>query len=99
MAAVLVDCKRALASILAGPFLPLLAPLLLPSSGTISGIVGSLQSGGALSGRNALTINCSQMSVCGRSHERQEKCSKKLWFKFQVLAPSRSENTDQKRYP
>ena len=37
--------------------------------GSISGFLGSFQSGGAFLGRKALTIECSVMSGCGQVHE------------------------------
>ena len=43
--------------------------LLSPCGGSISDIVGSFQSGGAHSGRRALTIECSLMSGCGQGYE------------------------------
>ena len=55
---------------LAGPFLTLLAqqaqePLPSPCRGTISGLVGSILSGGACAGQTALTIESWLMSGCG----------------------------------
>ena len=43
--------------------------VLSPCRGSISGFVGSFQSGGTFSGRRALTIECSVMSGCGQGHE------------------------------
>ena len=40
--------------------------LLLPCRGSISDILGSIQSRGALSGRRAVTIERSLMSGCGQ---------------------------------
>ena len=66
----------------AEPFLTLLAqtqePLPSPCRGTISGLVGSIRSGGALAGRRALTIERSLMSGCGWGHKSKEIVSKKL---------------------
>ena len=64
----------------------------------ISGTVGSFQSGGALAGLRALTIESSLMSECGHEHEPPEKGSNKLSLRFPVIAPSRSGNTDQRMY-
>ena len=41
----------------------------LPCMDSISGFLGSFQSGGALSGRRALTVERSVMSGCGQGHE------------------------------
>ena len=46
--------------------------------GTISGLVGSIQSGGVCAGLRALTIESSLMSGCGWGHEPKEVVSKKL---------------------
>ena len=46
--------------------------------GTISGIVGSIQSGGALARRKALTIESSLMSGCGWGNEPKEIVPVKL---------------------
>ena len=63
--------------------------LLLPCRDTISGTVGSLGSGGALSAwSKALTIGCSLVSGCGQSHELTKNIWKKLWLNFPVLTPS-----------
>ena len=43
--------------------------VLSPCRVSISGFLGSFQSGGALSGQRALTIECSVMSGCGQGHE------------------------------
>ena len=43
--------------------------VLPPCRNSISGFIGSFQSGGALSGQRALTIECSVMSGCGQGHE------------------------------
>ena len=56
---------------------------------TISGSVGSFQSGRVLAGWRDLTIE-SSLSGCDQGHEPTEIASKKLWLKFPVLAPSRS---------
>ena len=48
-------------------------------------ILGSFQSGGALCGQRALTIECSLMSECGYSHELVKDLWKKLWLKFPGL--------------
>ena len=69
MAAALVGCTKPW-SALAGPFLTLLAqqaqePLPSPCRGTISGLVGSILSGGACAGQTALTIESSLMSGYG----------------------------------
>ena len=38
------------------------------------------------------------VSGCGWGHKPTDNVSVKLWLKFSVLAPSRSENKDQKMY-
>ena len=43
-----------------------------PCRGTIFGVVGRIQSGGAHAGRTALTIESSLMSGCGWGHEPKE---------------------------
>ena len=44
----------------------------LPCRDSISGFLGSFQSGGVFSGRRALTIECLIMSECGQDHEPAE---------------------------
>ena len=85
MAAALAGCRMKLAE----PFLTLSAqmciettPLPLNCRGTISGTVGSFQSGGVFASWRALTIESSQMSGQGYSHEPTENV---LWLKFPVL--------------
>ena len=69
---------------MAGLFLTMLAQTgsgttpLPPCRGTISGLVGSIQSGGALAGQRALTIESLLMSGCGWGHEPKEIVSKNL---------------------
>ena len=46
--------------------------LLSNCRGSMSDILGSFQSGEVLSGRRALTIECSLMSGCGQGHELAE---------------------------
>ena len=74
-------------------------PFALPCRGSISDISGSFQSRGALSGRRALTIECSLMSGCGQGHELVKEMWKKLWLKSPGLTHSRrlSGNTGGKR--
>ena len=61
-----------------GPFFCILAQtglkkiLLSNCRGSMSDILGSFQSGEVLSGRRALTIECSLMSGCGQGHELAE---------------------------
>ena len=43
--------------------------VLSPCRDSISGFLGSFQSGGAFSGWRALTIECLVMSGCGQGHE------------------------------
>ena len=74
-----------------------LEALLLLCRGSISEIFGSFQSGGALSGRRALTIERSLMSGCGQGHELIKDMWKKLWLKFPGLTRSRSGNAGEKR--
>ena len=74
-----------------------LETLLSPCRGSISDILGSFQSGGALSGRKALTIERLLMSGCGQGPELVKVTWKKLWFKFPGLTHSRSGNTSEKR--
>ena len=74
-------------------------PLPSPCRGTISGLVGNIQSGEVLGGWRALTIESLLMSGCGQGHEPKATVSKKLQLKFPVLALSRSGNTSLKRYP
>ena len=45
---------------------------------SISGTVGSFQSGEAVAGRRALTIVCSLMSGCGQGHELRESMKEPL---------------------
>ena len=71
--------------------------LLLPFRGSISDILGSFQSRGALSGRRDLTIECLLMSGCGQGHELVKNMWKKLWLQFQGLTHSRSGNTCEKK--
>ena len=60
-------------SMLDGPFFCFLVQTsvvhLSPCRDSISGFLGSFQSGGAFSGRRALTIVCSVISGCGQGHE------------------------------
>ena len=68
---------------------------LAPRRGSICDILGSFQSGGALSGRRALTIERSLMCGCGQGHE----LVKDMWKEqFPGLTHSRSGNTGEKRY-
>jgi len=46
--------------------------------GTISGLVGSIKSGGLRAGRRTPTIESSLMSGCGWGHEPKEIVSKEL---------------------
>ena len=46
--------------------------VLSPCRGSISGFLGSFQSGGAFLGWRALTIERSVMSGCGQGHETSE---------------------------
>ena len=62
---------------LAGPLLTLLAQN-SPCRGTIFGLVGSIQSRGALTGQRALTIESSLISGCGWGYEPKEIVPKKL---------------------
>ena len=55
------------------------------------------QSGGALSGQRALTIERLLMSGCGQGHELVKDMWKELWLKFPGLTHSRSGNTGEKR--
>ena len=50
--------------------------VLSPCRGSISGILGSFQSGGAFLGRRALTIERSVMNGCGQGHESAKKLLK-----------------------
>ena len=70
-----------------------------PCRGTISRSVGSFQSGWAIAGGRALTIESSLMSGCSYCHEPAEYVSKTLWLKFPQQASSRSGNMDQRSYP
>ena len=65
---------------------------------SVSNILGSFQYGGALSGRRALTIECSLMSGCGQNHKRVKDMWKKLWLMFPGLHVShnRSGNAYEK---
>ena len=65
--------------------------------GDISDILGSFQSGGALSGQRAITIERSLMSGCSQGHELVKNMWKKLWLKVPGLTRSRSRNTGDKR--
>ena len=70
MAAALAGPRKALT----GPFLTLLAQTgsgttPSPCKGTISGLVGSIQSGGACACQRALSIESLLMSGCGWGHE------------------------------
>ena len=65
--------------------------------GSISDILGSFQSRGALSGQKALTIKCSLMKGCGLGHELVKDMLKELWLKFPGLTHSRSGNMGEKR--
>ena len=68
--------------------------------GTISGTIGSFQSGGVFVGQSILTIESSLTSGCSKVHKPLQNVSKKLWLNFPVLvAPSKNGNTDQGRYP
>ena len=69
--------------------------LLSPCRGSISDILGSFQSRGALSGLRALTIEHLLMSGCGQGHELVKDMWK--WFKFPGLTRSRNGNTGEKR--
>ena len=60
---------------------------------TLSGAVGSFQSGEAFCGLRAWSIESLLMSGCGRGDGLLGQGSKKLWLKFRVLPPSRRENT------
>ena len=60
--------------------------------GSTSDILVSFQSGGALSGRRALTIERLLMSVCDQGNELVKDMWKKLWLKH-----SRSGSTGEKR--
>ena len=90
-------------SALVGLFLTLFVqmdkPFSSPDRGTVSGSVGIFQSGGAFTGQRALIIESSPMSGHGLDPEPTTNVSKKVWLKFPVLVPSRSRNTDQRRYP
>ena len=100
MEVVLAGYRMALVIVLAGPFLTLLARMGVETTpSTISGTVGSFQSGGAFAGQRVLTIERLLMSGCGQVHYPQENVSKKIWLKFPMQAPSRSGNTDQRKYP
>ena len=46
-----------------------------------------------------LSVSHNLRNGCGQAHDPTEKTSIKLSLKFPVLAPSRSRNTDQVRYP
>ena len=66
-----------------GPFVCFLAQtgvemLLSPCRDSISGILGSFQSGGTFSGRRALAIEGLLMSGCVQGHEPTENGSIKL---------------------
>ena len=63
----------------------------LPLKGIISG-----WSGGAFSGRRAMSIENSLVSGCGQGHKSPEFASKKLWLP--VLTESRSGNTAEARW-
>ena len=67
--------------------------LLSPCRGSISDILGSFQSGGALSCWRALTIECSLMSGCGQGHEEVEEAVAQA----AGLSRSRSGNIGEKR--
>jgi len=83
MAAALADCRKALVST-GWTICNLVStkqaqePLPSPCRGTISGLVGSIQSGGVHAGRTALSIESLLMSGCGWGHEPKEIVSKKL---------------------
>ena len=90
-------------SALDGPFLCLLVQtsvedVLSPCRDSISGFLGSFQSGGAFSGRRALTIERSVTSGFGQGHKPAKNFSRKLWIKFLGLTPSRSGNTGERRW-
>ena len=53
--------------------------------GSISDILDSFQSEGALCGQRAMTIECSLMSRCGRDDELVKGHVEKLWLKFPGL--------------
>ena len=55
--------------------------------------------GRAFAGWKALNIESSLMSGCGYSYDPAKNVPKKLWLKFPELAPSRSGNMSQMRYP
>jgi len=80
MAAALAGCRKALVGTgwAISHHKQAQEPLLSPCSGTISGLVGSIQSGGACAGRKALTIESLLMSGCGWGYEPKEIVSKKL---------------------
>ena len=61
-----------------------------------SDILGSFQSGRALSGRRSLTIEHSLMIGCGQGYELVKDMWKKLWLTFPGLIHSRSGNTSDK---
>ena len=80
-----------------GPFLCFLAQtglkgLLCPCRGSISDILGSFQSGGALSGQRALTIERSLMSGCGQGHELVKDVEKA------VVQVSRANSQQKRKY-
>ena len=68
--------------------------VLSPCMDSIYGFLGSFQSGGALSGRRAPTVERSVMSGCGQGHEPAKK---KLWITFLELTPGRSGNTGERK--
>ena len=77
MEVVLAGYRMALVIVLAGPFLTLLARMGVETTpSTISGTVGSFQSGGAFAGQRVLTIERLLMSGCGQGHYPQENVSK-----------------------
>ena len=73
VAAVLADCRKAFIgwaiSFLFSTNRRRTASCRNRCRGSISGTVGSLQSGEAFAGRRAITIVSSLMSGCGRGHE------------------------------
>ena len=69
--------------------------LLSPCRVSIFDILGSLQSGGALSGRRVLNIECSLMSGCGQGHKLVKDMGRSCDSSF--LTHSRSGNTGEKR--
>ena len=69
-----------------------------PCRDSVSGLLGSFQSGGAFSGRKVLTNECSVMSGCGHSYEPTKNFWRKLWIKVLELTPGRSGNTGERRW-